>query len=608
MRIPRYRSNVQMTTEAPGRPMTARMRAAPMVNAIEAKANVFNAALEQVNEYAVQRQKMINETKRNEAIFGAKEGLLSLVDRLEADKNPFDIINMDNKTGRWFDEVKKIKSEMRSKVTQTDAELAYFDQQFTQNEISLRFQLKDRLDTSIETRAKAAVQSRNQQYKDKYSNPNVDFTLFNEESSEIGAMLNQSVKSGYMAPELIDALGRDTVNDIMKNLVTAYAGNDPNLVYNLKNYLDVLDKYAGVTDETFEGKAKLIERDQELAAINLPNSDWTKIVLGSVNRSEARAALATTMTAANKFDARLTKQLNKQSELTSNQFKNLKLLAFSADLSLNRNQNIEELKGKYGLIFTVPFMKKLEAEADSRGNIEGNEFQDLLLDFLTLNNQLTITEQADLESKILQQDSIFSTQDDPRVVDLLSKKVIADDEDTEYLEDNIHRLTRETYIKFAADLEKIGTDQDAETKDAFNLVMNYVKFELNMPDKDELTNVERVSMQSTNAVKAQLLRDVFKEDSKLTDYNSIVEQADKLIAVEKENVKRALLPLFGNFLEEINANEKFRGSISATSTDPGKDLEDRLLSLSAEDQNLVAGLYYRLQGRLNTFIVRGFFE
>ena len=597
-----------MTTEAPGRPMTARMRAAPMVNAIEAKANVFNAALEQVNEYAVQRQKMINETKRNEAIFGAKEGLLSLVDRLEADKNPFDIINMDNKTGRWFDSVAKIKSEMRSKVTQTDAELAYFDQQFTQNEISLRFQLKDRLDTAIETRAKAAVQSRNQQYKDKYSNPNVDFTLFNEESSEIGTMLNQSVKSGYMAPELIDALGRDTVNDIMKNLVTAYAGNDPNLVYNLKNYLDVLDKYAGVTDETFEGKAKLIERDQELAAINLPNSDWTKIVLGSVNRSEARAALATTMTAANKFDARLTKQLNKQSELTSNQFKNLKLLAFSADLSLDRNQNIEELKGKYGLIFTVPFMKKIEAEADSRGNIGGNEFQDLLLDFLTLNNQLTITEQADLESKILQQDSIFSTQDDPRVVDLLSKKVIADDEDTEYLEENIHRLTRETYIKFAADLEKIGTDQDAETKDAFNLVMNYVKFELNMPDKDELTNVERVSMQSTNAVKAQLLRDVFKEDSKLTDYNSIVEQADKLIAVEKENVKRALLPLFGNFLEEINANEKFRGSISATSTDPGKDLEDRLLSLSAADQNLVAGLYYRLQGRLNTFIVRGFFE
>ena len=53
MRIPRFRSNVQMTTEAPGRPMTARMRAQPLVNAIEGKANVFNAALQQVNEYAV---------------------------------------------------------------------------------------------------------------------------------------------------------------------------------------------------------------------------------------------------------------------------------------------------------------------------------------------------------------------------------------------------------------------------------------------------------------------------------------------------------------------------------------------------------------------------
>jgi len=597
-----------MTTEAPGRPMTARMRAAPMVNAIEAKANVFNAALEQVNEYAVQRQKMINETKRNEAIFGAKEGLLSLVDRLEADKNPFDIINMDNKTGRWFDSVAKIKSEMRSKVTQTDAELAYFDQQFTQNEISLRFQLKDRLDTSIETRAKAAVQSRNQQYKDKYSNPNVDFTLFNEESSEIGAMLNQSVKSGYMAPELIDALGRDTVNDIMKNLVTAYAGNDPNLVYNLKNYLDVLDKYAGVTDETFEGKAKLIERDQELAAINLPNSDWTKIVLGSVNRSEARAALATTMTAANKFDARLTKQLNKQSELTSNQFKNLKLLAFSADLSLDRNQNIEELKGKYGLIFTAPFMKKLEDKVDSRGNIGGNEFQDLLLDFLTLNNQMTITEQADLESKILQQDSMFSTQDDPRVVDLLSKKVIADDEDTKYLEDNIHRLTRETYVKFAADLEKIGTDQEAETRTALLDVIAFVKSELNFVDKDEMTGEERVSMQSTNSVIAQLRRLVFEEGSELTDYNAIIEKADELLVVEKQNVKRALLQPFGNLLNEMNANVFFAGSISSRSQNPMADLEAKFLSLPAETQTLVEGKYIYFQGRLDTFVVRGFFE
>ena len=257
MRIPRYRSNVQLTTDAPGRPMTARMRAGPIVNAIEGKANVFNAALQQVNEYAVQRQKMINETKRNEAIFGAKEGLLSLVDQLESDENPFDIINMDNKTGRWFDGVAKIKAEMRSKVTQTDAELAYFDQQFTQNEISLRFQLKDKLDTAIEARAKASIESRNQQYVDKYSSPFVDFTLFNEESAEIGAMLNQSVKSGYMAPELIEALGRDTINDIMKNVVDGYAANNPDYVYGLKVYLDILDEYTGVEDET-----KLAERDK----------------------------------------------------------------------------------------------------------------------------------------------------------------------------------------------------------------------------------------------------------------------------------------------------------------------------------------------------------
>ena len=603
MRIPRYRSNVQLTTDAPGRPMTARMRAAPIVNAIQGKANVFNVALEQANEYAVQRQKMINETKRNEAIFGAKEGLLSLVDKLENDKNPFDIINMDNKTGRWFDAVAKIKAEMRSKVTQTDAELAYFDQQFAQNEISLRFQLKDKLDIEIEKRAKASLESRNQQYVDKYSNPFVDFTLFNEESAEIGAMLNQSVKSGYMAPELIEALGRDTINDIMKNVVDGYAANNPDYVYGLKVYLDILDEYTGVEDET-----KLAQRDQRIKELELPNSDWTKIVLGSVDRNEARSALAATLTKANKFETYLAKQIKETDNAIKDQFTNLKLLAFSADLTNGRRQNVAELEKKYDLIFTDTFKSKLADVSQNDGTIDGTQFQDMLLDFLRANNQLSLSEQQDLETKILQTDSFFSSVDDPNVVDALSIAVIEDNADTKYLEDNSHRLTRDTYIKFAGDFEQIDTDQEAETRQALNDVIAFVKAELNFVDKDQMTGEERVSMQSTNSVIAQLRRLVFEEESELTDYNSIISKADELLDVEKQNVKRALLPLFGNFLEEVNANVNFAGSISSTSANPMADLEAKFLSLPAETQRLVEGRYIYFQGRLNTFVVRGFFE
>ena len=603
MRIPRFRSNVQLTTEAPGRPMTARMRAAPIVNAIQGKANVLNAALEQVNEYAVQRQKMINETKRNEAIFGAKEGLLSLVNQLENDENPFDIINMDNKTGRWFDAVAKIKSEMRSKVTQTDAELAYFDQQFKQNEISLRFQLKDKLDTAIETRAKASIESRNQQYKDKYSNPFVDFTLFNQESAEIGTMLKQSVESGYMSPQLIDALGKDTINDIMKNVVDGYAANNPDYVYGLKVYLDILDEYTGVEDE-----AELAKRDERIKELELPNSDWTKIVLGSVDRNEARSALAATLTKANKFETYLAKQIKETDDLIKDQFTNLKLLAFSADLTNGRRQNVAELEKKYDLIFTDNFKSKLADQTGNDGFIDGDEFQDMLLDFLTANNQLSLTEQQDLETKILQTNSFFSSADDPNVVDKLSVLVINDNAAMDYLEDNSHRLTRDTYVKFAGDFEQINTDQEAETRQALGDVIAFVKAELNFVDKDEMTGEERVSMQSTNSVIAQLRRLVFEEGSELTDYNSIIAKADELLNVEKQNVKRALLPLFGNFLEEVNANVNFAGSISSTSANPMADLEAKFLSLPPETQRLVEGRYIYLQGRLNTFVVRGFFE
>ena len=232
----------------------------------------------------------------------------------------------------------------------------------------------------------------------------------------------------------------------------------------------------------------------------------------------------------------------------------------------------------------------------------------MLLDFLRANNQLSLSEQQDLETKILQTDSFFSSADDPNVVDKLSMLVIGDDADTEYLEDNSHRLTRDTYVKFAGDFEKIGTDQEAETRTALNDVIAFVKAELNFVDKDEMTGEERVSMQSTNSVIAQLRRLVFEEGSELTDYNSIIAKADELLDVEKQKVKRALLPLFGNFLEEVNANVNFAGSISSTSANPMADLEEKFLSLPAETQRLVEGRYIYLQGRLNTFVVRGFFE
>jgi len=604
MRIPRYRSNVQMTTEAPGRPMTARMRAQPLVNAIEGKANVFNAALQQVNEYAVQRQKMINETKRNEAIFGAKEGLLSLVDRLEADKNPFDIINMDNKTGRWFDGVAKIKAEMRGKVTQTDAELAYFDQQFTQNEISLRFQLKDKLDTAIEARAKASIESRNQQYVDKYSNPFVDFTLFNEESAEIGAMLNQSVKSGYMAPELIEALGRDTINDIMKNVVQGYAGTNPEFVFSLSNYLDVLDEYVGVTDET-----KLAERDARLAEIDLPNSDWTKILLGSVSRNEARSALATTMTAANKFEAYRNKQLDKLDKATNDQFDTLKNLTFSQALTDGAEQDLEQLKKDYDLIFSKTFIANLQTlDGDGDGKIDGDDFQKELLGFLNRNNRLTVAEQSQLEETIRLGNSIFAQFDDEVVVDQLSQSVVNNLDSRSILRTNKNKLTRATYLAFEQDFANITKEARSDVKTNLNDVIKIVGRDLNFIDKDVITGANRVSLQSTNAVVGQLMRDVLADGSELTTYAKILSRADELIAEERKKMKINLLPIFINLKQDMDENSFFNGVLDRDSTTPLLDLENKYNSLSETEKDLVEDDFMNFISRINQLKERLFFE
>ena len=604
MRIPRYRPNVQMTTEAPGRPINARMDPRFEVAAIEAKSNVLNTAISAASEYAVQRQKMINEAKRNEAIFGAKEGLLALVDNLEASKDPFNIINLDNKSGRWFDEVEKIRLEMRSKVTQTEAELAYFDSQFKQNEISLRFQLKDKLDTIIQNRADAALGARNDQYIARYSNPYVDYTLFNEESAEMNNLLRAAVENGRMSQELKDEIGTKSLNQITKNLVTAYAGTDPNLVYNLSNYLDVLDAFEGETDP-----AKLKERDKQLGRIILPNGEWTKIVLSSVDRSVARNELATVMTKANKFENYRDKQQERLDQLTDRQFDNLKNLAFSQALTDGNEQDLETLKEQYGLIFTAQFIRDIEAlDIDGDGKIRGDDFQTELLGFLNRNNRLSVSEQSQLEETIRLGNSIFAQFDDELLVDQLSQSLVNNLDSRSILQQNKSRLTRETYLQFEQNFENITKELRSDIKTNLNDIIQIVKNDLNFVDKDVVTGAERVSLQSTNTVIGQLRRAVLAEGSELNTYSEILTKADELIAEERKKMKRALIPIFVNLKQDIDENANFRGVITIDSTDPLKDLEDKYNSFPANQKKLIEPDYLHFVGRLDKLVSRGFFK
>ena len=72
MRIPVYRAEGGVTTQAPGRSIQARKNAQPFVNAALAQGQVVSEVANQVGQYAATRYKILTENNLNEALLGAE--------------------------------------------------------------------------------------------------------------------------------------------------------------------------------------------------------------------------------------------------------------------------------------------------------------------------------------------------------------------------------------------------------------------------------------------------------------------------------------------------------------------------------------------------------
>ena len=279
MRIPRYRLQSQITTQAPGQRITARKRAQPFIQEIEQKAAVQTELFSQAAEYALQQRKIKIEAKKNEAILGGKEAMMELSDRLLDDENPYDIFTDDGK-GRWDQNIKDIKTRLRADIGTDRYALADFENAFDQAELSLRFQLKGQIDKKIEKMRVAALDRRNDQFIQEWSNPNSDPSTFDLANATINQMLKQAVNNGGVNPEIIEKVGQENLNKIAKNVIMGYAGTDPDRIFALSTYLDTIDlRVSGdITEE---------EMIAQLNELPLPNSEWTRIILGSIDRATA---------------------------------------------------------------------------------------------------------------------------------------------------------------------------------------------------------------------------------------------------------------------------------------------------------------------------------
>ena len=239
MRIPTYRGQAQITTQAPGQSFTARKNPNPFVRQAVAKGNMQAELFSQAASYAATQRKIKVEARKNEAILGAKEAMLQLSDAFLNDNQPYDIFEPDG-TGRWDKETKDIKNKLRSKIGTDRYALAAFDTAFAQAELPLRFQLKGQIDTKIEKMHVASVNEGWEDFIFKYSDPNVNTTTFDIDFAAEKEKTSKAVELGGFEEDVMSELPNNVLKRIATDLMPAYAGRDLSKAMDLNKAFDAM--------------------------------------------------------------------------------------------------------------------------------------------------------------------------------------------------------------------------------------------------------------------------------------------------------------------------------------------------------------------------------
>ena len=241
MKIPVYRSQMRLTSEAPGARITARKRAQPFVEAALREGEVITELAAQAGEYANMRYKIMVETQKNEAIFGAKEGLMELSRVLEQSS---DLNNIFDGQKKYEEGVKGVYEEMRKKVGKNRYALSDFENSFKQMEIPIKFRLKEVVDIKIEKRRQAALKALEDQQVEILSDPYLDFTSDDLMLSQAGlqSIADQAVRNGGVNPEILGNVSERVLNRAAANVIPAYAGRDLDKAMDLVNAYSQLDQ------------------------------------------------------------------------------------------------------------------------------------------------------------------------------------------------------------------------------------------------------------------------------------------------------------------------------------------------------------------------------
>ena len=319
MRIPVFTSRAQRPSDAPGRPITARMRAEPFIQAELRKGEVVTEALGQVQEYALMRHKAAVEVQMSESLLAAEEEMMNLANRLKDSTDIYNVFKPDG-SGSWSDNVNDMRERLADSIQSRSAR-DEFRARFNQSELSKRFQLKGAIDTRVRARAAAAEAARLRVIETELSDPfnatpeDYEMAIITVRTNEDAATRSGTSGSGTSGSGTsgsgTSGSGTSQTNreklavNIANNATQALVFDNPSIAVALAEALDLQDEVEKGTITAEEAYARSGLED---------NAAYTLFTLQQVPREDALEIIYDTLGRSNRLYEAAERQRTEQEE------------------------------------------------------------------------------------------------------------------------------------------------------------------------------------------------------------------------------------------------------------------------------------------------------
>lgn len=501
------------------------MRGSVLAQAELQKGEVLGEVLGQVGAYAKMRYKVAEETKLNEGLLAATEGLNVAARDFARSDRPYNVLDGENPL--WNEESQGIRDKVLEALGPNRFTRRAFEERFGQMELDARFKLRGVLDKKIDAANQAALASRQSGVVQLLSDP--DATREDYDNALTGVAIDQGrlVKTGAANADVVKLSNLKMKTDIAENVVGSYVGADPIRVLNLIGALEQID--AGELDPEKTG--------------DLPNGGYPLYTLQNLPRDDAVAVLDNALKVATRFanaEEKLEKKLEDDRNFFIGQAAN-RFTYFAAGFEPGQRVKAGEV---------TDYVPQLQAALpDPEAMILASEAAELMQEFLYANNAVTPTMQANFDKYEDEPVLRFATTTNETVYENLFVKKDLGELTAMEVQENRALLSRADFKFF---LDAVASEEDAALGDAKRIAKATFQYdELSAGDPD----AGRASKAAYYAVVQELETMVaerrFSPDARMTP-QEINAAAKELIAGQQEAFILGLRLDYEAYVEDVN--------------------------------------------------------